>query len=64
MSDFAELKFGLRRRGALLENSALLGGFICISSHTLAERLFVMVLKSNVSVFNVVRCVKQVQFSS
>ena len=35
----------------MLDRSALLGGFICISSHKLAGRLFDMVLKSNVSIF-------------
>ena len=41
----ADLNVGIRRRGAMLDRSALLGGYICVSSHKLAGRLFVMVLK-------------------
>ena len=44
-------KGGLRLRGEMLDLNTLFGGFICINSHKLAGRLFVMVLKSNVSIF-------------
>ena len=39
--NLAELKMGLRRRGAMFDLSALLCGYICVRSHKLARRLFV-----------------------
>ena len=36
-----------RIRGAMLDRNTLMVGFICISSHKVAGRLFVSVLKSN-----------------
>ena len=39
--NIADLKLGLRRRGAMFDLSALLSGYICIRSHKLARKLFV-----------------------
>ena len=43
--NLAELKMGLRRRGAMFDLSALSSGYICVSLHNMAGRLFVRVLK-------------------
>ena len=41
----------------MLDRNALLGGFICISSHKMAGRLFVRVLKNIVSIFRLISSV-------
>ena len=55
--DCSRFRLGLRRQGTILYLSDLLGSFICISWHKLARRLFVSVLKSNVSIFRLISSV-------
>ena len=41
----------------MLDRNALVGGFICISSHKMAGMLFVRVLKNIVSIFRLISSV-------